>query len=610
MKKRFVVSWVSYLFLLSILVLPACRTSPEATTGPDQLIAAVEEGLSWPVFIQGDSIFTWSIEERMAHYGVPGLSVAVIKDEQVLWVKTYGTVEKDSDEKVTSQSLFQAASISKPVSAMAALKMVEEGLLDADADINDQLVSWKLPENQFTTDNKVTLKHLLSHTGGITVHGFLGYHPGLEVPGLLQVLNGEEPANSPPIRIDKKPGESFRYSGGGYCIAQQMMIDVAGKTYPEILQEKVLGPLGMTLSTFEQPLPSERLSQATTGYLPNGGMTKGRRHTYPEMAAAGLWTNAEELAKFAIELQKAHRGASNKVLSQAMVENMLTPIGEEFIGLGIFLNKKGSSSYFEHGGWNEGFSSQLIAGKDNGFGAVVMINANKPAFIDELINAIARVYEWPDYALVYEQSAEKGAQKNVLGRYRMGKDQLARVFEEDSKMYLQIDAEVALELLPVGEGVYTRRERTNQVHFKEKEGAYYLDFIDPWQGGDFTYQYSRMSADEKVPLEYLLEGQFDEALQRYQTWQKADSQDEHIQEDRINELGYEALQAGHGKLAIDVFRINTELYPEGFNTYDSLGEAYLAAGDTTLAIKNYKKSVALNPENTHAAEVVARLEQR
>ncbi len=202
---------------------------------------------------------------------------------------------------------------------------------------------------------------MLSHTGGLTVHGFPGYSPDLPVPTTVQVLDGLPPANSAAVRVDKMPEESFRYSGGGYTIMQQMLVDVEGKPFPEILKEKVLAPLHMNNSTYDQPLQATQLKMAATGYLPDGTMTKGKRHTYPEMAAAGLWTTAEDLATFTINIQKTMQGDSGKVLSKVMTDKMLTPFVADFIGLGLFLNKRKEDIYFGHGGWDEGFSSEMVA---------------------------------------------------------------------------------------------------------------------------------------------------------------------------------------------------------------------------------------------------------
>ena len=235
--------------LLSLAFLVSCSNNEQETT--ENKITQVENNLIPPIHIEGDS--TWNILDRMEHYGVPGVSLAVIENGEIAWSKSYGTVDKESGNPVTEKTLFQAASISKPVSAYAALRLVEEGKIDLTQDVNSQLQSWKVPDNEFTSEKKVTVKNLLNHSAGITVHGFLGYSPGLEVPTLTQVLNGEPPANSQPAVVDKTPEESFRYSGGGYNIVQQLMIDIEGKTYPEIMKEKVLDPLDMNLSSFNQP---------------------------------------------------------------------------------------------------------------------------------------------------------------------------------------------------------------------------------------------------------------------------------------------------------------------------------------------------------------------
>lgn len=357
-------------------------------------VRSVEKNLCKKGYQPGDSV--WTIEERMKFYGVPAVSIAVIRDNKIFWSRAYGIIDKESKEPATGHTLFQAGSISKPVAAYGALFEVLKGKIDLDKNVNTYLTSWKLPDNQFTKDQKVTLKHLLSHTGGITVHGFLGYSPDLPVPTLLQVLNGAPPANSPAIRVDKVPGKEWRYSGGGYTIMQQMLIDVEKKPFPAIMKERVLDPLQMKNSTYDQPLSSDKLKLAATGYLPDGSMTKGKRHTYPEMAAAGLWTTAEDLAKFAVDLQLTLQGTSSKVLSKSAAEQMLTPVLGTY-GLGLDILKTGGDTYFQHGGWDEGFSSHLIAHKEKGYGVVILTNSNQPDFISEVIRSVALTEQWDNY---------------------------------------------------------------------------------------------------------------------------------------------------------------------------------------------------------------------
>jgi CubicO group peptidase (beta-lactamase class C family) len=243
-------------------------------------IERVEKGLLSAVLVKGNP--GWTIQERMKFYKVPGVSIAVINDYKVEWARGYGVKDIETNEPVTAETLFQAASISKPVTAMTALKRVEQGKISLDQNINDKLTSWKLPDNEFTAKRKVTLANLLSHTGGLTVHGFPGYAVGEEIPTLPQVLDGAAPANTAAVRVDMEPGTKFRYSGGGVTIAQLAIMDIEKKPFPQIAQETVLGPLGMTDSTYSQPLPAETRKKAASGHRGNGKPVEGKIHIYPE----------------------------------------------------------------------------------------------------------------------------------------------------------------------------------------------------------------------------------------------------------------------------------------------------------------------------------------
>jgi CubicO group peptidase (beta-lactamase class C family) len=356
-------------------------------------IKRVENGLA-PVAAAPDAPGA-NILDRMDALKVPGAGIAVINNFKVEWAKGYGAADAETKEPVGVSTLFQAASISKPVTAMAVLKLVQDRRLDLDADVNSALMSWKLPGNEFTAGTKVTLKHLLSHTGGLTVHGFPGYAIPGPVPTLLMVLDGVKPANTPAIRVDQAPGRAFRYSGGGYEIVQQILLDVEGKTFPELMRELVLSPIGMYDSTFEQPLPADQLGGAAAGHGAGGTPIPGKRHTYPEMAAAGLWTTPTDLAAFAIEIQKGALGRSNKVLSRATAEKMLTPVLQNY-GLGLGIDPAGG--YFQHDGSNAGFTCFLYAGQRSGKGVVVMTNSDVggPLF-REILRSVAREYAWENF---------------------------------------------------------------------------------------------------------------------------------------------------------------------------------------------------------------------
>lgn len=542
-----------------------------AVNDRENRIKQVETNLVGPVLIEGDS--TWTIESRMAHYSVPGVSIAVIDGNQIAWSKTYGVVDTQSLEPVTDQTLFQAASISKPVAAYGALRFVLENKLALDEDINEYLETWNLPENEWTKRKHVTLKQLLSHTAGTTVHGFAGYSPDLTVPSLVQLLNGSAPANSPAIRVDKLPGESFRYSGGGYCIVQQAMIDASGKPFPAVMDELVLRPLGMHHSTYEQPLPSAALKLAATGYLPNGSMTSGRRHTYPELAAAGLWTTAEDLAKFAIDIQQTLAGRSNTVLSKEMATTMLTPSVADFIGLGIFLEKRKDDTYFLHGGWNEGFSSMLVAHKEKGYGVVVMINANQPQFIDELVRSVALSYGWDNYVPVYRK-APGSHPAAVEGRYRSGNEAVNTVYLKGDEIWTKDLEGNETELVRIADSTFVTRESDKHIRFEvdKTSGDRRLSVRNPYTG-DTADVYTLMKPGEKLPYERLIEGDFAGALQAYQSLFKAHPKDAAVDEGRLNQLGYQLLGSGKTELAQQLFEINIHLYPNSSNVYDSYAEA-------------------------------------
>jgi CubicO group peptidase (beta-lactamase class C family) len=360
-------------------------------------IERVEDGLLPPAVVKGESPAKMKLADRMQFYKTPGVSIAVINEGRIEWARGYGVLEAGGKEPVTAATLFQAASISKSLSAMLALRLVQQGRLDLDSDVNQRLVSWKVPENEFTKEQKVTLRRLLAHTAGITVPGFLGYPVGKAVPTLRQILEGEKPANSPAIRVDMPPGAKFRYAGGGYIILQQLIMDVTGVSFPELMQKTLLKKLGMTHSTFQQPLSPDLVTAAAAGHLPDGKEIKGKWFVLPELAPAGLWTTPTDLARFVIEVQKSRLGRSNKVLSAASTRQMLTPETEN-IALGLVVDGQGSSARFSFAGANVGYKCRMLGYMNSGQGVVVMTNSENGAeLIAEIIRSVAAEYGWPDF---------------------------------------------------------------------------------------------------------------------------------------------------------------------------------------------------------------------
>jgi len=274
--------------------------------------------------------------------------------------------------------------------------------------VNHRLNSWKVPDSPFTHDQKVTLRRILTHTAGTSVHYFPGYAVGAPRPTLVQVLNGEKPANTPPVEVTSVPGSEWHYSGGGVCIEQLLMTDVTGQPFPEIMAERVFKPIGMGSSTYEQPLPPERAAIAASGTYANGSEVAGLWHVYPEMVAAGLWTTPTDLSKLAIELARSAQGRANHVLSQEMARQMLSPqfprVGEptwgdkqhpDRMGLAFFLGDSLRPARFGHIGDDEGFSAILIMFGDTGQGAAIMVNSEMGIALANFVLAnIAKEYGW------------------------------------------------------------------------------------------------------------------------------------------------------------------------------------------------------------------------
>ncbi len=604
---------LTLVLLFNFTLAPPARIAPTPVQQNDvpSRISRVERGLLPPVTVRGDT--GWTIEERMKHHKVPGMSVAVIKDFKVEWVKTYGVKDVETGEAVDVKTLFQAGSISKPVAAMAALSKVERGKLSLEEDINKRLVSWKLPDNEFTSKKKVTLANLLSHTAGTTVHGFPGYAVGEKVPTVPQVLDGAAPANTAAVRVDLEPGTRFRYSGGGTTIMQLALTDIEGKPFPDIAREAVLKPVGMNDSTYEQPLSAEWRKRAASGHRQDGKVVEGKIHVYPEMAAAGLWTTPTDLARFAIEVQLSLLGKSNRVISKGMTERMVTPLIEGSAGLGFFQDKRGGAVYFEHGGADEGFRAQLFAHASKGYGAVVMVNSDNGQIMPEVLRAIAREYGWDEYVPPPVELATVPTEKldAYVGRYRVTPDRVVNVTREGTRLFAEPTQSPKMELLPISETRFVRRDAPIQYAFAtDAEGKVTSLTVHNGAAVAPAGVAPRVAPGEMIPYEMLLAGKAAEAAEAYRKIKKEQPANAAVAENRLNNLGYELLRQGKRAEAITLLALNVEFYPASANAYDSLGEAYMENGDTELAVKNYRRSLELNPKNSNAEQMLKKLEQK
>jgi CubicO group peptidase (beta-lactamase class C family) len=559
-------------------------------------IGQVENGLRPEYFIKGDKLK--SITEVMKETNTPGISVAIIHNSEIVWTKGYGITDTETQIPVNTNTIFQAASISKPLTALAVMKLVQEGKLDLDENINSYLKTWKLPENEFTSKNKVTLRNLLSHTAGVTVHGFSGYKPDDEIPTLVQILNGELPANSGKIVVDMEPNTESIYSGGGYTIVQQVLIDQLQKTFQEIMRELVLEPLGMTNSFYSNVALNERqCANATAGHNDDGKWVLGKRHLYPEMAAAGLWTTAEDLAKFSVEVQKSFKGESSKILTKEFMDIMTTPVLNGECNIGLFNEKVCREQLLEHDGGNEGYTCSMQFHKEKGFGVVLMSNSQRgyemkmPLFISA---AVAYGFDnilHPDYEIVDLSVAEV---KLFSGNYRMEVDKTVKIFQENNKLVYKTIFDELKQLDYVGNNIMIDINRTVKFELREDSSELYMN----------EKKLERLNDGEKLASDYIEEDNIEQAVICYQELMKKNKDMKNQLENKLNNEGYGCVWRKDYNTAIAFLKINTMLFPESDNSWDSLGEAYFSDKQYELSIEAMKKSLEYNPSNQNAVQVI------
>lgn len=364
----------------------------------EQKKAAVEQGLTPAIRIEGEDAH-WPLVERMQNYGVPGTGIAVAEDGEVAWAAGYGTAEVGSGRTVDADTLFQGASISKVVNAFAVMQQVQAGVLDLDTNVNQYLQSWQIPENELTRQRPVTLRGILSHSAGLTVHGFGGVPYGKPVPTLLQIITGEADGYRA-VEVDILPGTEQRYSGGGTCVAQLILEEVTGKPFATLVQENIFAPLGLTRSTFEDQRPDDpELENYAAEHDEQGKLVDGRWALYPTKSAGGLWTTPSEFLLFLAEIRRAWNGTS-ELLSRDTARTMLTRQPGGAFALGPRVVNDGALMRIQHGGSNQGFQCDAQLYIDSGKGAVVMTNgAGGMPLYWEVLNAIASEHLWPGYLL-------------------------------------------------------------------------------------------------------------------------------------------------------------------------------------------------------------------
>ncbi|MDD3146742.1 MAG: serine hydrolase [Candidatus Riflebacteria bacterium] len=345
------------------------------------------------------SLSAEELKNILKKHNVAGISFAVLRDFHLAYARCEGFISKESHEPLWPDTVFQAASVSKTISAVLTMILVEKGRLDLDRPVNEYLKSWKLPENDFTSRVPVTIRHILSHFSGINVPSYRGFLKEGPIPTLQDVLNGTGSCDAPAVIVENPVDGQFAYSTGSFAVLQTVLQDVTGESFEALVQRELLQPLNMHRSFFEQPLSEHSGRNAACGHSADGEPVDGNWFVYPTQAGSGIWTTPTDLAKFALHLQKILQGSSSGLLQPQSLKEMLSPYREPFFGLGFALySDKGPGLYFGHTGNTEGYRSMFIAHASLGCGAFILANSNNAdPVIKETVNQIAISEGWQGF---------------------------------------------------------------------------------------------------------------------------------------------------------------------------------------------------------------------
>jgi CubicO group peptidase (beta-lactamase class C family) len=574
---------------------------------PDPRIAEVENSLMPYVPVAG--LKGYNLLDRMRYHRVPGVSIAVIQDYKIAWAKAYGLADTLTGRPVTTKTPFSAGSISKLVAAVAALKLVEEGKMDLDKPINAYLTSWKLAENDFTRRTPVTLRMLLSHRGGTSQSAYFGFTPDKKpLPSVVDILSGKPGTESRPVVVNSEPNREFRYSGGGYLVVQQAMMDVTGQDFASFVKNAVFRKLGMTRSTFAQPLPERLTTDASWAYSGNAWF-KGKPYVYPQQAAAGLYTTPTDLASLLIALQNSLRGKPG-LLSPATVRAMVTPLARvsdgfyrEDIGVGAFLlqqanNHDDGSVYFGHNGVNAGFLADAWGSVAGGNGVVILLNDDGGAseLSKEIRRAVAKVYGWTNFLpqpLVL-RSLPDSLLNAYVGRYRRGADEVVAIRREGKFLLETINGGGDILGVPIAPDTIALTDYTAKAYFSRGPTGRVDSLRLEWD----QRPWPRLPEGQYLPNELLRLGRIAEAVEGYRRLD--------LNESQLTYMAYEFINRRPANLpaAEGILGLAKEKFPQSAMVYARYGELFEKRGQREAAIEAYQTALKLNPEDE---EIKARL---
>ena len=579
--------------------------SAPLSTAPEDEIRAVESHLQSTNIVRGEAPYT--LAERMAHYHVPGLSIAVIEDFKLRWVRHYGLANVETGEPVDDETIFCVGSMSKGVTSAGVLSLVRDQLVDLDQDVNSQLSRWQVPENEFTAQAAVTPRLLMNHTGGAP------FSPGStytdeNFPSILDILRGEDPARTAPVVIDRVPGAEFMYSNAGFAILQLLVEENGGAPFSDVIASRVFGPVGMPHSTFQNPLPPDRRDRMAFGHGRNGGVFADPPLWIGHVSAGGLWTTATDYATFVIEIQNAVLGRSDRLLTQDLARQMIEPQASDEYGLGFFLHDRaGAKLYFSHIGDGAGYVGGFASHRSDGKAAVVLTNGLVAVNLcREVLKSVAAVYDWPDF-LPGERNNLAMTDRELdaaAGRYRYGLDGTVRLERDGNTLSVVGPGLPGYRLFRAAPDTFICRERNGELVFDIPNAGSVASISiniadDIGRFNDPVRDALRMTPDEMTPVEMLRSGEGEAAIAIYREAHQQDPTAWDTSESRLNRLGYQLLREDNPQAALAVFILNVDLYGSA-NSFDSLGEAQMMLGDFEASKRSYRRSLELDPGNGNA----------
>ncbi len=525
-------------------------------------IIEVENNITGPLVLNNDRPCT--IAERMVKYKVKGLSIAVIHDYKVAWAKGYGWADESEKRPVTTETLFEPGSISKSLNAVGILKLAQENKIDLYTDINTYLITWKFPYDSLSKGKVITLAHLLSHNAGLSTHGFPGHNIKGPIPSVLQVLDGIPPAVTPAVRSLFEPDLKFQYSGGGTTITQLLLTDVTRQPYEVWMYDNVLKPMGMVNSTYAQPPPIDKRYLCASGYKRNGSPIINKFHVYPEQAAAGLWMTPSDLSQYIIDMQLAYKGSASSVLNPEMVKLHLTPYNNGPAAMGTFIQDRNGAKYFEHSAGNDGFCGQFFGSLDEGYGVVIFLNSDDGKLLYEVINSVAKAYNWKNFYQASRHQKSVKVPNNVLRTYEgiyLFDDSWAGIGKRNNEYHFHTN------------NMYVKMHFSSPTKFINEEFSAEKEFIKDANGNIFGY--TRTVDGKEYP----------------QSVKVVTPDTLTLEKNVFGEIGWYLLETKKYQESIFYLRRGTKLFPEDLNMLINLAHAHLFNNDYKSAIAIYKAHV-------------------